>query len=707
MQFPFHWIGMDKPSRHASLLLRKSFLLEKEVCSARARVIGLGLYQFSVNGQAVGDYVLTPLETEYKKRLLFDTYDITELIRRGENALGLECGNGRYATPIKYQTWRATYYGPPCGAVSVELTCTDGTQYTWTTDTSWKCAQGAVTDNCFYDGESYDARLLPRGWNEPDFDDVGWEPAVSVKPACDNWEENTYFHLKPIRTLKPQGVHNMLIGMDVYTFGENIAGWVRIRVQGKPGTKITLRYAEDMDGGIQVQSNRLARNTDTYILGSSDIEEYQPRFTLHGFSAVEITVEDREAEVLEVEAMEVRADVEQTGVFHCGHLEIQRLHEAIVRTQSAALMSFPMDCPQRDERLGWLGDAHVTDLTCLYNFDMRQFYKKWFGDIAGNCDPDTGMIPFIAPFFEKCHSIDWSAGFPIITWDYFEFYRDKSVISEYYPYFCRYTDFLLENGFIQPRTKYGDWLSVAPGWKRGDPECCPSLYLYQLLRLLVKFAGVLGLEADVCRYTALAEQSKAAILERFFDPQEGRFDDNSQFSLAFALYLELIPAAYVDKLVADIADRDHHLTTGILGTKYVMAVLRRHHREDVAMKLILQPDYPGWLHLIRNRSTLSENWDGSGSHNHCMFGSVDAVLYEMLGGILVGEEITVSPYFAPEVPEVETAVCYGDGKVAVSWKRQAGGITLEIQVTGTRRVRLCLGDTEELLTPGNHRRELP
>ncbi len=707
---PFRWIRMAEPffaGTSPSVQFRKVVSSQKTIRSANACVVGLGLYRFYVNGQEIGDNVLTPLETEFAKRILYDEYDITDFLVSGTNALAMEVGCGRFSPQEKYQDWRAYWYGYPCGAVHITVTYMDGTKDIWETDTDWKCSHGAIISNCFYDGEFTDGRRICSDWNTVSFDDSHWQNAIIAEPVCTNTEPNRYFYIRRIRTIAPQQIHHRSENTIWYDFGENNPGWVQLKVHGHPGTKITIRYAEDfLNGEPQYQSNRMAQNTDVYIIGTQQPEIYEPRFTLHGFSVVEITISEGQAVISDICAIVVHADIPSTGFFSCDHPDLNRLHDVILRTQSGALMSYPFDCPQRDERLGWLGDAHVTDLTCLYNYDMRDFYRKWFGDIAMDSDPVTGSIPFLSPAVGFGHSIDWSTGFAIITLDYYLFYKDKSVIEKYYPIFCHYTSLLMQDGFILPRTRYGDWLSVASGWQRGDPECCSSLYLYYNFILLCRFAEILGREEDILKYSSLANQSRTAILEKFYHAKEKIFDNDSQFSISFALFLDLIPAedisCMVSKLIADIEANNVHLTTGILGTKYIMEVLHRYHRNDIAWKLILQKTYPGWLHLIRDRSTLSENWNGTGSHNHCMFGSVDAILYKMLAGIHVDESIIITPYFPAELNFVKAGVSYADGQVLVEWNRTNTFVSLQIHVTGKRDVYFRYGDFNEKLDEGVH-----
>ncbi len=684
-------------ANHA-VLLRGVFHAKYHVKKATARICGLGFYCFWVNGSQCQEAVNMPLETNYRKRALYDELDITDFMTAGENVFGIELGNGRYSTPKKFWGWRARWHGDPLAALVVDILYENGERDQWKTDGSWKTAWSAIGRNCFYDGECYDAREEKEGWTQAGFDDGDWENAMVVNPPSKRIEKNDYFSIKKQRSLKPKKVSEVVYGMYVCDFGENIAGWVKIKVRGKRGTRVVIRYAEQLADTVDTRSMRYAANTDTYILKGADREEYEPRFTLHGFSGVEITLEDRGAELLEVTAYEVYADVEHSGDFWCDHDAVNRLHDVIMRTQHAALQGYPIDCPQRDERLGWLADAHVTDLTCMYNMNMASFYRKWLEDIHLDCHSETGAVPQIAPRVDFEHAVDWSTGYAIILWDSYLFYRDRQQLERYYPDIVRYVEFLAKDGPILKMSRYGDWMSTESGWKRGEPACCTTLYYCYNILLLIKIMNVLG--KDSSRYEKLWNEVQEAVSRRFYHTETKLFDDGSQFSQSLALKLGIIPeedrAQAIGKLTENIRNHGCHLTTGILGTKYVMEVLRDSGNEALAMQLILQREAPGWLDLIDGKTTLAESWDGAGSQNHCMFGSVDAIFYSMLGGIRVEEEITVQPYFAEAIHHVKCHTKVAAGEISVEWVRN--GEFIELILCAPTDVKLILPDGREHLT---------
>ncbi len=664
------------------ILLRGSYKVNARVKKAVVRVCGLGMFRFYVNGKECDIGTMAPLETDFRKRVIYEEIDVTDLLTVGENIFGIELGNGRYSTRKKYWGWRAKWYGDPMAFMEMQIDFDNGESDVFTTNSEWKSSYSAVTDNCIYDGEHYDARLEQNGWNKTGFDDSLWDNAVCVETSCDNFEKNEYFKIQCVRELQPELFAEPLFGYWVCKFSENIPGRARIRVKGKRGAKVIIRYAERFDIELDPRSNHFADNVDIYTLKGEGIEEYEPHFTHHCFSACIVSCPDRDAELVSVTACEVRACMNHVGKFWCDNDDVNRLHDVILRSQHAALMSYPFDCPQRDERLGWLGDAHITDLVCMYNMDMRKYYCKWFEDIHLGINSENGLVPHISPRVDFEHAVDWSAGYLIILWDYYLFYRDSDIINKYYDDAEKYYDTLTKDGKILPVSKYGDWMSVEEGWTRGDPRCCTTLYAYYVLKLLTLMSEATGRTDKQERYSRELREYKEYIIERFFNKDTCLFDDGSQFAQSFAIKLDLIPQDMkekaCEKLVNNIAEHDYHLTTGILGSKYIMEVLSQNGYRDIAMKLILQPDYPGWMDLIKGKTTISEKWDGSMSQNHCAFGSVDAVFYTMLGGINIGEDITVNPYFAKQINHVKCSLKTIKGMVAVEWKRADNKIELSI-----------------------------
>lgn len=678
-----------------SVLMRKQCQLVKTPKRAVAYVCGLGFYELSINGKKVGDRVLTPLLTDYSKRVLYDTYDVTTLVEQGCNAITIEVGNGWYSAAKKYWDWRMKWYGNPRAILQIYMEYDDGKKEVVLSDSSWKISDGAVTANCLYDGEVFDAREEKNGWKLPEYNDSSWEYAKVVEPPCGKFESNIYPAIKVNKVIHPINRTEPEKGVLIYDFGVNISGWVKIYLKGRRGIQINIRYAEFIDAGgrLNTETNRAALNTDTYSMKGEEIEEYEPRFTFHGFRYAEITSLNELPEVIKIEACFVHSAVEQTGIFQCDNPSINELHDIIVRTQCAALIGVPIDCPQRDERLGWLGDAHITAEVCMHNFNMPLFYKKWLDDIKYQQHTLTGEVPLIAPRPNMESSADWSSAYSLIALQYYEHYGDIRILRNHYGGLKRYVKFLESQStdYLLPKSKYGDWLSLVQGWTRGDPEYTNTLYFYYNVINLARIAKILGKSKDADEFEKMVHDMRLAINDKYYDKVTKNFGDGTQFSNAFALVLQLIPKedemSVVKNLVKNIKENNNlHLNAGILGTKYVMDALRLYGEEEVGYQLIKQKSFPSWMHMIDGRTTLPETWDRKGSGSHCMFGSVDTWFYKVLGGITMDPEasgfkhIIIKPYVPQDVNHVLAKIQTERGEIVSEWDKNQDSIKFRVKI---------------------------
>lgn len=703
------WIGADLTkdiNDKGSIVLCKYISVQSDISFAQIKICGLGLYKLFINEKPITSFELAPLETNYSKRVLYDQYDISQYIKKGRNSFVVILGNGRYATGERYVSWRAHHYGEKCLWAEIHIIDNDGNEQVLGTDETWQYAVGSRVENCFYDGERCDSRISIENWADIKSGLRSWKYAKTKKAPCDILEENRYFHINRHRTLKPIEVLNPLQTVYVYSFAENISGWVRVSVSGPKNEKVIIRYAEVIKHSvIDTISNRYALNTDEYVLNGEEQQVFEPYFTLHGFAAVEISTSSTEVHIDSVEAVEVYADIKKTGSFACDNADIQRIHDCTIRSQNAALMSFPMDCPQRDERLGWLGDAHATDFVCLFNYDIKDFYKKWFVDIMQTRDEATKAISIIAPWHEFAHSIDWSVGYVIIVWDTYVFYRDKQILIDNYEVIKSYVEYLLNNKEEALKIRYGDWMSVKNGWKRGEPSCSAELFLIDCLQKARNIAEEIGCVSDVDYYVQALTIEEKTVLEKYCNKDKGTFDDNSQFSLAYALYLDILPDPNktLRLLIQDLEDREYHLNVGIFGAKYVMQTLMKYRQYDIIVKLILQKTYPSWLNMLSDNTTLSEMWEGKGSRNHCMFGSIDAVLFQLFGGLRVEDNISIEPYFATEINHLVVVSCIRNTMIKIEWLRENRKIQLTVGVDGDEAVMLKTTGHDCTLNRGIHK----
>ena len=689
-------LGTDVQVDERSMLLRKKFTVDNSIKNARLYISGLGYYVLSLNGIKVGNKVLNPAKTNYRNRVLYDTYDVTNLLSSGSNVAGIHVGNGWFNPFKRRWHWNMQWFGAKRAIFQLYIEFNDGSTKTVLSDDSWKTAPGPVVSSCIYDGEIYDANLEEKDWDQPNYDDATWENVKIVEAPGGKMISQIMEPIKVIQTTKPVALKNPQPGVYVYDMGQNFSGWARLKVKGKKGTRIALRYTEDIfeNGMIDTTSINKAKATDTYVLNGKDTESFEPTFTFHGFRYVQVTGFPGEPGLENLEGCVVHSAVEPTGYFTCSNDDINHLHQCTLWSQKSNLMGIPSDCPQRDERLGWLGDAHVTAEEAMFNFHLPLFYKNWLEGIQANQNKKTGDVPFISPWVYREHGTPaWSSGYLLILWYYYLYYNDAQIIEEHFNSMKYYVDFLNSQAkdYILPHDRYGDWVSVTKDWERGKPESVATAYFYYDAILVSKAAKVLGLSDDALHYAYLAEKIKASYNKRFFNPETNQYENGSQMSNAFPLFLDIVPEKHKDavlkNLVEDITvNNQGHLTTGILGTKYMIEALMKEGRTDVAYLLVTQTGYPGWFDMIKNRTTLSERWNLRGSHNHVMFGSIDTWFYRTLAGINIDEahpgfeHIIIKPSIPQDLSFVDASLKTIRGKVSSRWDYTDGDVRLRVVI---------------------------
>ena len=694
------WIGGND-------LLRRSFMIEGQVKQARAYISGLGWYELRINGKKVGDRQLDPGLTEYDKILLYSTYDITSYLRKGENVVGVMLGRGRYCKH---------YNAPPKVILQINISLANGDEKIIVTDESWKVSKGPVVENDIYDGEVYDARLEKEGWDQPGYDDSQLENVTVMDPPGGTLvSQATFPPIRAVRTLTALNISNPKPCVYVFDFGQNFTGWVRLTVSGPRGTEVKLRYAEllNPDGTINTAPNRGAKATDVYILKGEGTEVYEPRFTYHGFRYVEVTGLPYTPIIDTLKGIVVHTDVKQKGSFLCSNQLINSIHRLVFWSQLSNLMSIPTDCPQRDERLGWMGDAQLSAEEALYNFDMAAFYMKWLRDIRA-AQKEDGSVPDVVPvhwLFSELfdpYPADpaWGTACITIPWLVYLHYGDKRILEENYETIRKWVDFLAakSENYIVKYSKFGDW--VPPGFQKKTLETPGEListwYYYYDCLLLTKIAHVLGRSDDEEKYACLSEKIKTAFNKEFLKGDHYTFDwrtliTGSQTSNLLPLYLDMVPEekreTVLNKLLQDIiVDRDSHLGTGIVGTRYLLDTLTKYGYTELAYKIVTQTTYPGWGYMVENgATTLWERWEymvesDMNSHNHIMLGSVDAWFYKVLAGINVDpsapgfEKVIVKPHVAGDLSHVSASVNTIRGLVSSRWARKGGSLTLEVTI---------------------------
>ncbi|OGD15265.1 MAG: hypothetical protein A2V76_08205 [Candidatus Aminicenantes bacterium RBG_16_63_14] len=680
------WIGKKNQ-------LRKEFSLKGRVKRARAYIAGLGYYELRLNGRKAGNHVLDPAWTTYDKRVLYATYDVTMFLRDGANAVSVMLGNGWYKS-------RALLL-----QINVELE--DGTTANVVSDTSWKTADGPIFEDSVYNGESYDARREMPGWDRPGFEDKEWPAVEAVKAPAGVLSAQMMPAVQVVDTIVPLVMTNPKPGVYVFDMGQNFSGWARFRVQGPRGTDVRLRFAELLydDGTLNQENLRSAQAEDHYILKGEGEETWEPRFTYHGFRYVEVTGFPGTPKLDSVRGRVVHSAVKPIGSFAASKDILNSLQRIITWGQKTNLHGIPTDCDQRDERMGWMGDAQGTAEEAIMNFDMAAFYTNFLRDIRDVQD-EKGRITDTVPHIWGSRPADpaWGTAYPLICWYMYQYYGDTRILEEHYDGLRKYVEFLKSTaeGGVLKWSHYGDWVAV---------EKCPgaivsSFYYYYDVKVLADAARVIGKAQDAVLYDKLAAEIRTAFNREFYNSKTGDYADGTQTANTLPLFLE-IPTEKEGgtwgRLFDDIVYKhDSHLTTGIIGTKYIMELLTRNDQSDLAYDIAVKTDYPSWGYMIANgATTLWELWQkregpSMNSHNHPMFGSVGSWLYKALAGINLApgttgfEKILIAPQTVRDLMHASGSTMTVRGEVACAWSRTERTIRVEVTIPGGSEAEIVI-----------------
>ena len=681
--------------------LRTEFQLAEAVARARVYICGLGYYELRINGAKVGSNVLDPGWTTYEKRVLYTTYDVTPLLQRGANAVGVMLGEGWYKS-------RALLL-----QMNIELV--NGKRLSVTSSPAWRGKDGPITSDSVWDGEIYDAPRETPGWDRPGFNDSNWAAAQLVKSPGGVLSAQMMPPIRVVDTITPVGLTNPQPGVYVYDLGQNFSGWAQLRVKGPRGAAVKLRFSELLydDGMINRENIRGAKARDTYILrGEGGLEVYEPRFTYHGFRYVEVTGFPGTPSLDSLRGRVVRSDVESVGSFAASKPLLNQIQRLIRWGQATNLHSIPTDCDQRDERLGWLGDAHVTAEEAMLNFDMAAFYTNFVRDIRDVQGAD-GSLTDTVPHRYGSRPADpaWGTAYPLLCWYMYEQYGDRRILEEHYEGLKKYVEFLRTKApdNVLRYSYYGDWVAIEPT----PGELVSDAYYYYDVQLLAKMAGILGKSADAQTYAQLAAQIKDAFNREFYDAKRGVYATGTQTANTLPLFLGLAPPeakeAVGGKLFNDIVyQHDSHVTTGFIGVKYLFPLLTRSGLSDLAYDLATQTTFPSWGYMIANgATTLWELWHkrtgpSMNSHNHPMMGSVGAWFYQALAGVNVEPEgvgyrrIRIAPQIVRDLTWVSATVETVRGTVSSSWTHSPGMITLEVMIPVNSDAKIVIPKEEQM-----------
>lgn len=710
---------------------RKPVTVAKPVRHAAVYITALGIYELHLNGSRVGRDYFIPGWTQYNKRLQYQTYEVTDLLTTGDNVLGAILAEGWFNGHLSWESNRWVYGTENSMFAQLVIEYEDGSTEIIGTDTSWRCAYGPIRYASLYMGELYDARKAITGWDASHFDDSGWTSAVlSPDPKITLAAQRT----QPVRvtdTLKPVSISEPADGVFVYDLGRNIVGWVRLKVSGPAGTRVTIRHAERLneDGTIYTENLRSAKATDSYIHDGGKEAVFEPQFTFHGFQYVEVTGLAETPDLSTLTGVVVHSDTPPAGTFTCSDSLVNRLYSNIVWGQRGNFLSVPTDCPQRDERLGWMGDAQTFIQTAAYNMDVSAFFTKWMYDVVDAQSPE-GPFCFISPSIERDGyrgeaAPAWSDAGIIVPWTMYRMYGDTRIIEIHWNAMTRYMENLMaaNPAFIR-RNKlggnWGDWLSISDD----TPKylLATAFWAYDA-RCMAEMAAAVGRTEEAETYGSLFRNIRTAFQERYLAsdgrvfPQDGDLEKagayppthdytggigESQTGYLLALQLDLVPGELRDAaaahLVRKIRENDWHLSSGFVGIRFLNPVLCETGSSDIAYRLLLNRTYPSWLYPVLNgATTIWERWDGwtkekgfqdplMNSFNHYSLGSVGEWLFGYVTGIQPDpsapgfKRFRIKPYPGPGLDWAKAFYHSMHGIIESGWRREGDTFTLDVTI---------------------------
>jgi len=715
-------------------ILRKEFSLNKKIKSARIYVTALGLYELEINSKRVSDNLFTPGWTSYNKRLQYQTYDVTDYIIKGENAIGATLGDGWFRGHLA--GWikdNRNHYGEKLALLlQMNVEYDDGTTELICSDDSWNSTTGPILESDIYNGEIYDARLEKIDWTNS-------EKVEILNHSKDVMIAQTAPPVKRIQEIKPIEIIKTPKGETVIDFGQNMVGWVKFRVKGNAGDKIVLRHAEilDPEGNFYTDNLKGAKQKIEYILKGGDEETFEPHFTFQGFRYVAIDEFPGTPKLENFTGIVVHSDMKVTGNFECSNPLINKLQQNILWGQKDNFLDVPTDCPQRSERLGWTGDAQVFADTAAFNMDVASFFTKWLGDLKAD-QLDNGSVTHIVPYIPVlgeggAGSAAWGDAATVIPWTIYKSYGDVRILKNQYESMKGWVDFMKKEAgdsyLYTSGFHYGDWLAFTT--ERSDypgaataKELISSAFFAYSTSILIKSAEVLGNNADLEFYEKLLKNIKTAFQNEFITPN-GRVASNTQTAYLLALAFDLVPESLKEesaKKLADDVKKFGHITTGFVGTPFICHVLSKFGYNDLAYMLLNRKNFPSWLYPItKGATTIWERWDGimpngkintksaftneeddmMNSFNHYAYGAIGDWMYKNVAGIKQAEtssgykKIIIQPCPGGELSfaraELETIY----GKISSYWKVEGEKFSLEVEIPPNTTAKVFVPDNHE------------
>jgi alpha-L-rhamnosidase len=708
--------------------LRREFDAPRDVVRARLHVSALGVYECELNGTRVGDQVLAPGWSAFRHRVRVETFDVTDLARAGvANAIGVMLGDGWYGEYYGFDDHPRRLYGDECAVLAqLELVDVTGAVHRVVTDESWRSATGPITSSGIYNGETYDARRELPGWSEPGFDDTAWAGVHRYDGACGALVGRIGPPARRTEEVAPVAITTSPSGKTIVDFGQNLVGRIRLRVEARAGTTITLRHAEVLeDGELLTRILRRARATDQYVARGAGVEEWEPRFTFHGFRYAEISGWPGELTSESLRAIVCHSDMERTGWFECSDDRVNQLHRNIVWGMRGNFLDVPTDCPQRAERMGWTGDINVFAPTATFLFDVDGFLACWLADLAAEQHAD-GTVPFVIPdAIGGAPTAVWGDAATVVPWVLYERYGDLGVLAAQYPSMRAWVECvrkragasrLWNRGF-----QFGDWVDPAappdkPADARTDPTLVAQAAWCHSIELLRRAAALLGKEADVRRYERLGGQARRAFVKEYVTPN-GRLASDAQTAYAIAIHWGLLPEGTPrehagDRLAYLAFKEGFRIGTGFVGTPVLCDALCATGHADVAYALLEQTECPSWLYpVLQGATTIWERWDAlrpdgtvnpgeMNSFNHYALGAVGDWLHRTVAGLAPATpgyrtlDVRIRPGGALTHARAEHDTPYG--RASVGWRIDDGALHADVVVAPNTTARVSLLDSEPI-----------
>ncbi|HJA87560.1 MAG TPA: glycoside hydrolase family 78 protein [Candidatus Parabacteroides intestinavium] len=718
------WIGENQMSnpgetdkdhtRLAARYLRKPFSINKEVKRATLYISGLGSSESYLNGKRISEDIFAPMPSHYPTRVYYNVYDVTDLLQQGDNLLGVVLGNGRY---FAMRNPGMLTYGLPSLLAQLEMEYTDGTTEQVVSDTSWKVtSQGPIIANNEFDGEEYDARKDLKGWNTAQYDDSAWKTAELMDEPQGKLVAQPNPNLTIQDTVKPIQVIARSDGKYILDMGQNMVGWLNVQLKGKAGKPITLKFAEILnpDTTLYLANLRSAKVTDVYTPASDAAFTWEPSFVYHGFRYVEVDGLDYRPEPSDFSGYVIYDEMSTTGKFKSSNPLVDQIHKNAYWGIRGNYRGMPTDCPQRDERLGWLGDRVTGASGEAYLFNNALLYNKWLQDIEDSMSPE-GSISDVSPKYWTIYNDDvtWPAAFFTVAEMLHRQFGDDSAIRRHYPAMKKWMQHMEQTAmqdYIITKDTYGDWCmppeeqhlihSQDPARKTDGSILGTSVY-YNLLHLMMKFADICGKSEDIAGYQQLADKMKEAYNKKFFNPETAQYGNNTVTANMLSLRLGLVPEGYEQKVFDNIVQKTEvdfkgHVSTGVLGIQHLMRGLTEYGRKDLAYKILTNEDYPSWGYMInKGATTIWELWNGDtadpamNSANHVMLlGDLLIWYYEDLAGIKCADDavafkkIEMSPVLPEGLDYVDASYESAYGTIESEWTRDGDKLTWRVVVPG-------------------------